>query len=69
MTYRDAFLHLRYRVLELQRIPVGGQTIAERSEETALIIALNAMRDYSGCFHPSEMIREEVPAERTEFPG
>jgi hypothetical protein len=67
MTYHEAFVYLRTRVQQLQRIPIGGCTKAERDEETALIIALGAMKDFSGCFHPDEIIdADELPTPREE---
>lgn len=64
--YRAAFLTIRARVYELQKIPIGGCTQAERAEETSLIFALHAMRSWSGSFHLEGMIQDEVPSPREE---
>lgn len=67
MTYEQAFFWLRGRVDQLQKIPIGGCTRAEREEEQALCIALSAMKDFSGCFPPEEMIdASELPTPRED---
>lgn len=64
MDYHEAFNLLKGRAQSLQRLPRGAMAQGERDEEDALVIALQAMRDYSGSFHPDEVIRSAVPAFR-----
>lgn len=66
MDYSEAFNLLKGRVQSLQRFPRGAMTQGERDEEDALVIALQAMRDFSGCFHPDEVIRVELPHSRAD---
>lgn len=65
LTYLEAFFILREEVRHLQKIPLEGATEWERAREHALIIALEAMRDFSGSFPPEETLTQEsIPAQR-----
>lgn len=61
MGYSEAFNLLKGRVQSLQRLPRGAMAQGERDEEDALVAALQAMKDFSGSFHPADMIRSAVP--------
>lgn len=62
--FHEAFAYIKARVQQLQRIPRIGIIKAELDEEKALITALEAMKDLSGCFHPDDMIQGETPTRR-----
>ena len=66
MEYNEAFWLLNGRVQSLQRFPRGAMAQGERDEEDALVVALQAMKDFSGCFRPDEVIRVELPSSRAD---
>ena len=66
MEYHEAFNLLKGRVQAFQRLPREAMTQNERDEEDALVIALGAMKDLSGSFHPDDMIRSAIPLLREQ---